>query len=396
MAKKVVVSGLQPSGTLHIGNYLGMLKNATALQEKKDYERFYFIADYHSLTQKFTPKEKREDILNLAVDLLAAGLNPKKSTLFAQSHINEHANLAWILNTITSVGELERMIEYKEKIKQGQVPNAGLFDYPVLMAADILIYKANFVPVGEDQRQHLELTRTIARNFNKRFGKTFPEPENLPTTTPRVMSLSNPEEKMSKSLPKGCLFLSDSEKEIKSKVMSAQTDSQSSIGYDPNKRPAVSNLVSIYAGFANTKPEKVVKDFRGKGYADFKKALAKLIVDELKPFHKKRAELMKDKKKVMKILDDGASVARPIAQKTLEEVKTALRDLRKVGVDILTLGQYLKPDERKLEVEQFIHPEIFAELESVGKDMGFKEVFSGPYVRSSYHAAESFERVCAS
>src|SRR3989344_3755933 len=174
MAKKIVLSGLQPSGTLHIGNYLGMLKNATALQKKSGYERFYFIADYHSLTQKYTPKDKREDIFNLAVDLLAAGIDPKKSTLFVQSHIDGHANLAWILNTITPIGELERMIEYKEKIKHGQVPNAGLFNYPVLMAADILIYKADFVPVGDDQRQHLELARTIARSFNNRFGKTFP------------------------------------------------------------------------------------------------------------------------------------------------------------------------------------------------------------------------------
>ena len=324
MVKKIVLSGLQPSGTLHIGNYLGMLKNATSLQEKKDYERFYFIADYHSLTQKFTPKGKREEIFNLAVDLLAAGLDPKKSTLFVQSHIREHANLAWILDTITSVGELERMIEYKEKIKQGQVPNAGLFNYPVLMAADILIYKADFVPVGEDQRQHLELTRTVARTFNNRFGKTFPEPKNLPTPTPRVMSLADPTQKMSKSIPRGCLFLSDSPKEIRAKVMSAQTDSGRTIDYSPEKRPAVSNLVSIYAGFANTTPQKVVKEFEGKGYADFKKSLADLLIKELTPFQKKRAALLKNRKKVMKILEDGAKVARPIAEKTLEEVKNKI------------------------------------------------------------------------
>jgi len=321
MAKKIVVSGLQPSGTLHIGNYLGMLKNAKALQEKKEYETLYFLADYHSLTTKFTPQEKRKDILELAVDLLAAGLDPKKSTLFTQSHIDEHANLAWIFNTITSTGELERMIEYKEKIKQGQVPNAGLFTYPTLMAADILIYKAEFVPVGEDQRQHLELTREIARTFNKRFGETFPEPKNLPTETPRVMSLSDATQKMSKSTIKGCLFLSDSPKEIKAKIMSAQTDSHKSIGYDPKKRPAVSNLISIYAGFSGMSNDDVVRIFKDRNYADFKQALASLLIEELTPFQKKRAQLLKNKKKVIKILDDGAKHARPIAQKTLEEVK---------------------------------------------------------------------------
>jgi len=321
MAKKIVVSGLQPSGTLHIGNYLGMLKNAKTLQDKKEYETFYFLADYHSLTQKYEPKEKRKEILELAVDLLSAGIDPKKSTLFTQSHINEHANLAWIFNTITPVGELERMIEYKEKIKQGQVPNAGLFNYPVLMAADILIYKPHFVPVGDEQSQHMELTRRIARNFNKRFGKTFPEPKILLTKTARIMSLSNPTEKMSKSIPKGCLFLSDSPKVIKEKIMSAQTDSHKSVGYDPKKRPAVSNLVSIYAGFSDKTNEQVVKEFKDKGYANFKKALAMLLIEELTPFQKKRATLLKNKSKVMKILDDGAKVARPIAKKTLDEVK---------------------------------------------------------------------------
>lgn len=317
---RTVVSGLKPTGELHIGNYLGAIKQLVELQEK-NFRRFYLIVDYHALTVQYDPKEKRGEIMNMAVDLLAAGINPKKSALFIQSHIGEHANLTWILNTITPVGELGRMIEYKEKVKQGQIPNAGLFDYPVLMAADIFIYKADFVPVGEDQRQHLELARTISRNFNKRFGKTFPEPKDLPTSTPRVMSLSNPTQKMSKSIPRGCLFLSDSPKKIKAKIMSAQTDSQDSIGYDPKERPAVSNLVSIYAGFANTTPQKVVKKFAGKGYADFKKALATLLINELKPFQKKRAALMKNKKKVMKILEDGAKIARPIAEKTLDEVK---------------------------------------------------------------------------
>jgi len=321
MAKKIVVSGLQPSGTLHIGNFLGMIKNALALQEKKSFERFFFLADYHSLTSQFNPKQKREDIFNFAADLLAAGLDPKKSAIFVQSHILEHANLAWLFNTITSVSKMERMIEYKEKIKQGQVPNTGLLVYPALMAADILLYKADFVPVGEEQRQHLELTREIARTFNKRFGKTFPEPKELLTKTPRVMSLSNPKQKMAKSQPKGCLFLSDSPKVIKSKIMSAQTDSHKSIGYDPKKRPAVSNLVSIYSGFSGMTTAKVVQKFKDKGYADFKKSLATLLIEELEPFQNKRKVLIKNKISVVRALADGAKTARPIAGKTLAEAK---------------------------------------------------------------------------
>ena len=320
MAKKIVLSGIKPSGELHIGNYLGMIKQAVELQ-KEDYKRFYFIADYHSLTQKYDPKEKRKEIFNLAVDILASGIDPKKSILFVQSHIPAHANLTWIFDTITSVGELSRMVEYKEKIAEGQVPNAGLFTYPALMAADILIYDADYVPVGDDQRQHLELTRTIARTFNSRFGKTFKEPKGLHTTTPRVMSLNDPKKKMSKSIPNGCVFLSDSPSIIKKKVMSAQTDSHKEIGYDPEKRPGVSNLVEIYAAFSNTTTSAVVKKFKGAGYADFKKELAKLINTSLGPIQENREKLLKNKAKVMRVLADGAKVANPIADKKLEEVK---------------------------------------------------------------------------
>ena len=326
MAKKVVVSGLKPSGELHIGNYLGAIKQLVELQNKSDYKRFYFIADYHALTQNYNAKDKSKEIFNMIVDSLAAGIDPKKSVFFLQSHISAHNNLAWIFDTITSTGELSRMIEFKEKVAEGHIPNAGLYAYPVLMAADILIYNADFVPVGDDQRQHVELTRTIARTFNTRFGKTFKEPKTLNAETSRIMSLSDPAKKMSKSIQNGCLFLSDPPETIRRKIMSAQTDSQSSIGYDPDKRPAISNLVSIYAGFADTSPQKVVKEFKGKGYADFKKALATLLIDELKPFREKRAELIKNKKKVMKIMEDGAKVARPIAEKTLEGAK------RKVGL----------------------------------------------------------------
>lgn len=320
MPKKIAVTGFQPSGTLHIGNYLGSFKQAIELQEQ-NYERFYFIADYHSLTGKYDPKQKEKDIFDIAVDALALGIDPKKSSLFVQSHIEEHTNLAWILNTITSMGELERMVEYKEKVSQGQTPNAGLFNYPVLMAADILIYDADVVPVGDDQRQHLELTRALARTFNSRFGKTMKEPKALFNETARVMSLSNPEQKMSKSIPSGCLFLSDPPATVKKKVMAATTDSKSKIGYDPKKRPAVSNLIDIYAGFSGLSPKEVVQKYSDSGYAQFKTELAEVINESLAPFRKKRAQLLKDKKGVMKVLADGDKKARARAEKKLAEVK---------------------------------------------------------------------------
>lgn len=315
---RVLVSGLKPTGELHIGNYLGTIKNLVDLQDK-NYKRFYFIADYHALTVQYDPKEKRQQIFNMAVDAMAAGIDPKKSIIFLQSDISAHNNLAWLLGNITSTGELGRMIEYKEKVAQGEVPNAGLFNYPVLMSADILIYDADFVPVGEDQRQHLELTRTLARAFNKRFGKTFKEPKALHTNTPRIMSLNNPDKKMSKSIPSGCLFLSDSPSIIKKKVMSATTDSQKTIGYDPKKRAGVSNLIDIYAAFADISQKEVVKRYKDAGYATFKEELADLIIEKLQPFREKRAKLLKNKAGVMKVLEKGAKEANPIAQKKLEQ-----------------------------------------------------------------------------
>ncbi|MCR4260840.1 MAG: tryptophan--tRNA ligase [Candidatus Colwellbacteria bacterium] len=320
MSEKVVLTGFQPSGTLHIGNYLGAFKQAIELQGKP-YKRFYFIADYHSLTQKYDPKQKAKDIFNIAVDALALGIDPKKSTFFIQSHVTEHANLAWILNTITPMGELERMVEYKEKISQGQNPNVGLFDYPVLMAADILLYDADFVPVGDDQRQHVELARTITRTFNNHFGKTFKEPKVMHNETSRIKSLTNPSQKMSKSIPSGCLFLSDSPAEIKRKIMAATTDSHKEIGYDPENRPAVSNLIDIYAAFSGMTHEAVVNKFKNAGYATFKGELATLISDFFRPFRAKRAALLKNKGLVAKILEGGAKSASHITSKKIVEIR---------------------------------------------------------------------------
>ena len=323
---KTVTSGIQPSGTLHLGNYLGMLRQAVELQNNSNYRRFYFIVDLHSLTGRYSQKEKAKEIYELAVDLLAGGILPTKSTLFIQSHVKEHTELAWIFNTITSMGQLERMVEYKEKIVQGLVPNVGLFDYPVLMAADILIYKGELVPVGDDQRQHLEVTRDIARTFNSRFGKTFPEPKAILTHTPRVMSLNNARQKMSKSLPQGCLFLTDAPKVMREKIMRAETDSHTEIGYDPARRGAISNLVMIYAELSGLTTSQVVKMFKGVGYAEFKKELAELIIKTFKPFQERRAKLVKNRSQVMKVLEKGAKSAAPIAHATMEEVR------KKVGL----------------------------------------------------------------
>ena len=326
IGKPTIVSGLKPSGELHIGNYLGMLKQAVDLQNSLKYNCFYFIADYHALTLKYKPEEKREEIFKMAIDALAAGLDPKKSIIFIQSHIPEHANLTWIFNTITPVSRLQAMIEYKEKIQEGQKPNTGLLDYPVLMAADILLYKADFVPVGEDQLQHLELTRDIARIFNRRFGFTFKEPQALLAKAPRIMSLDNPHKKMSKTLPQGCLYLSDSPKIIRDKVKAAVTDSGREIGYDLERRPAISNLVLLYSEFSEIPIPEVVKKFKGKTYLEFKKDLAEVIIKKLQPVQERRLKLMKNKKQVTKILADGAKKAQAVAQATMKEVR------KKVGL----------------------------------------------------------------
>ena len=322
--KPIIISGIKPSGILHIGNYLGMLKQSVDLQESGEYSCLYFVADYHSLTTRYKPEEKSAEVMGIITDLLAAGLDPKKSVLFVQSHVLEHTNLAWIFNTLTSMGQLERMVEYKEKVAEGQVPNAGLFDYPVLMAADILLYKAQKVPVGEDQRQHLELARDIARTFNKKFGETFPEPEGVFTKALRVMSLSDPEKKMSKTMPAGCLYLTDSPKKIAEKIGAAVTDSQKEVGYDPKNRPGISNLVNIYAEFNNETPAAVVKRFQGASYKEFKGAVAELVSERLREIQERKAGIEKNKKEVLQIISNGAETVRPIAQKTLAEVKNKI------------------------------------------------------------------------
>lgn len=360
--KPVIVSGIQPTGKLHLGNYLGALKHFVELQNSGEYSCYFFIADLHSITTDFSAKEKHEQIMEVALDYLAAGLN-EPSIIFQQSAISSHAELAWLLNTITPFGELRRMTQFKSKnelnkktleelildlakkmayggininmrlsellkeIKEEGVSNVGLFDYPVLMAADILLYDAKVVPVGEDQLQHLELTRTLARKFNTKFGKIFYEPKPLMTSIPRLMSLDDPEKKMSKSRPAGCVFIDDEPSVIRKKVMSAVTDSESRVAYDAEKRPAVANLLELYSAMSGQKIGDIVKEYKGKGYADFKKGLAEAIIAELSPFQAKKKELMKDLPAVEAVLRHGAAAAREVAEEKLLMAK------RKMGLE---------------------------------------------------------------
>ena len=326
--KPILVSGIQPSGRLHIGNYLGALKNFVDLQNTGRYQCYFTIVDLHSIAEDFDPKEKYKQILDLAADFLAAGLDPKKSTIFLQSHVPAHVELAWILNTITPMGELRRMTQYKEKTTAGgESENVGLFDYPVLMAADILLYDAKYVPVGEDQLQHLELTRTLARKFNSKFGNTFVEPKALLTETPRVMSLGNPEKKMSKSQPETCIFLDDTPEQIRNKVKRAVTDSGSEVRYDPAIKPGISNLLSIYSALSGDPIKKIEAEFAGKNYGHFKAMLAEVVISHFAEFRKKKRSLMAKPNKLRTILIAGSKKAEGGANKKIREVK------KKIGLE---------------------------------------------------------------
>ncbi len=317
-----VFSGIRPSGKLHIGNYLGAIKQWVELQ--KEHDCIYSIVDLHAITTPYEPDNFQKTIKETAAAYLACGIDPKESIFFVQSEVKEHLELAWFLNCIAPVGELERMTQYKEKSRDlGGNPKAGLLNYPVLMAADILAYKATLVPIGEDQQQHLELARNLARKFNHQFGETFEEPESyIPKVGARIMSLSNPDNKMSKSgSEKGCIGLFDSEDEIRDKIMSAVTDSGKEIKYDPKKKAGVSNLLSIYSLFSDKEIKDLEKEFEGKNYGEFKKELADLVVEYLKPFRKKRKELLAKDGYIEEILDVGAQKASKKAFETLKEVK---------------------------------------------------------------------------
>ena len=320
--KKIIVSGAKPSGKLHLGNYLGALKNFVDLQDK--YHCFFFIADLHSLTSSFSAKEKERQIIEFAADFLALGIDPKKSVLFIQSHVPEHSELTWIFNCLTPFAELKRMTQFKDMSEHDPSNiNVGLFDYPVLQAADILIYKPAFVPVGKDQLQHLELTRTIARTFNKRFGRTFPEPEPIITETQNIMSLANPMKKMSKSHGlKNYLALTDEPDVIKEKLSKAVTDT----GKDKNAAmsPGVKNLFLLLKQFGTDETYKYFTEAHSKGnikYNELKIKLAEDISSHFADFRAQRKKLLKDPERIKSIFKDGAEKARVTARKTLIEVR---------------------------------------------------------------------------
>jgi len=317
-----IFSGIQPTGKLHIGNYLGAINQWLELQAEN--ECIFCIVDLHALTVPYDPKTLQELILEKAVIYLAAGINPEKSIIFVQSHVKEHSELTWLLNTITPLGDLSRMTQYKEKAKKFKKNlNAGLLDYPVLMAADILLYKTETVPVGEDQKQHVELARTIARKFNQKFGETFKIPEaKLPKLGARIMSLKDPKRKMSKSdSPESQIGLFDEPEEIRKKIMAAVTDTGKVVKYDPVKKAGISNLLTIYSLFSGKTVKEMEKKFKEKGYANFKKSLSDLLVDSLEPFRRKKKELLTREVYVKEILSQGARRAQTIAQSTMQEVK---------------------------------------------------------------------------
>jgi tryptophanyl-tRNA synthetase len=317
-----VLSGIQPTGELHIGNYLGAIKQWVKLQQK--YECIFFVADLHAMTVPFDPKMLSLASRQKIIELIATGLDPERCILFIQSHIKEHAELAWLLGTITPIGELERMTQYKEKARKfTQNINAGLFTYPVLQAADILLYQTDLVPVGKDQQQHIELTRTIARKFNTKFGKTFKEPKALMIETgAKIMSLTDPKKKMSKTdRPESYLSVFDSPEAIRKKIMAAVTDTGKEILYNQAKKPGISNLLLIYSAFSDTPIKDLEKKFKGIGYADFKKQLGELLVEKLEPFRRKRAELESRNAYIEEILSKGAKRAQQFASFTMEDVR---------------------------------------------------------------------------
>ena len=320
MSKPVIVSGIQPTGNLHIGNYLGAVKNWLELQKSGKYDLYIFIADLHSLTGKLTAQQLREQVQIPAAELLATGIDPNKTTFFIHSQVIGHADLAWIFNCLTPMSELERMTQYKDKTQQLNKTTAGLFDYPVLQAADILIYKGALVPVGQDQIQHVELTRDVARWFNNKYGEFFPEVKHLLTNVPKVMSLLEPEKKMGKSLGLGHVIeLCETPEEIENKLKRAVTATSGG-----EAAPGVANLLGLLKEFGdkNIYDAFVVAEKDGSiRYGDLKKSLSDAIAKHFAIFREKREKLLKDSKKLEKILAKGSKKAQKVADKNMAEVR---------------------------------------------------------------------------
>ncbi len=319
-----VLSGIQPtSDSFHLGNFLGALQQWVPAQDEND--AFYFIPDLHAITVPQKPKELRSRVLVAAAQLLAIGIDPKRSVLFVQSQVPEHAELSWVLNCITGFGEASRMTQFKDKsAKQGtDHASVGLFTYPVLMAADILLYRAHKVPVGEDQRQHLELTRDLAQRFNKRFGKTFVVPEaQIVKGTAKIYDLQDPTSKMSKSAATdaGLINLLDDPKISAKKIRSAVTDNEREIRFDPETKPGVSNLLTIQSALSGRTVEDLVAGYDGKGYGDLKADTAEVLTEFVTPLRARVDEYLGDEAELLRILADGADRAREVASRTLTQV----------------------------------------------------------------------------
>ena len=320
--KKRMLSGIQPSGDLHLGNYLGAIKNWGARSDK--YECFYFMADLHTITVRQTPADLRRRTLEQLAQYIACGLDPEKNTLFIQSHVHQHAELGWILNCYTMFGELSRMTQFKDKFaKHAENVNGGLFTYPALMAADILLYQPDLVPVGHDQKQHCELTRDVARRFNGIYGDVFKVPEPfIPETGARIMSLNAPESKMSKSMPEGCVFLMERPEDIQRKFKRAITDSdtENCVRFDPENKPGVANLMSIYSAVTGKTFEEIENEFAGAGYGKFKSVVGDAVIEHLRPIREESQRLLKDKAYLESVYRDGAQRASYVAEKTLRKV----------------------------------------------------------------------------
>ena len=325
--KKVLYSAVQPTNALTIGNYIGAIKNMVAMQD--EYTCFFAIANMHAITVRQVPAQLRQKTLSLLALYMACGLDPNRCTLYVQSHVPCHAELAWVLNTFTYVGEMERMTQFKDKsAKHADNINMGLMDYPVLMAADILLYKTDVVPVGIDQRQHLEICRDIAIRFNNIYSPTFVVPEGVyPKVGAKIGDLLNPSKKMSKSAENanGTIFMDDDRDTIIRKFKRAVTDSDSEVRYDPENKPGVSNLLSIYTAFSGKSIEEAEREFAGRGYGDFKLAVGEAVADKLAPVQSEQARLLSDKEYLNSVLKAGAERAYKVASSTLSKV------YRKIG-----------------------------------------------------------------
>ena len=323
-AKKVMLSGIKPTGDLTLGSYLGAIKNWAERAEQ--FDCYYFMADLHALTTRNNPADLRRRTLEQLAQYVACGLDPKKNTLFIQSHVPAHAELGWILNCYTMFGELSRMTQFKDKsAKNADNINGGLFTYPALMAADILLYQPDFVPVGDDQKQHVELTRDVAQRFNNLYGETFKVPEPyIPKVGARVMDLLDPHSKMSKSdeIGNGRVCLMDAPEDIARKFKRAVTDSDTErcVRYDPETKPGVANLMSIYAAVTGKSFGEIEREFEGKGYGAFKPAVGEAVIETLRPIREEAQKIMKDKSYLSDLCRDGAERASYIAEKTLRKV----------------------------------------------------------------------------